>query len=263
MNLCRPDSFKSCAACCGLYNVADATKPSLLNKLRRRTALFGATERSAGALIEYEDRVRSLEGEDPLDPGIHVCEFIGFLDEESRTVGCLLHPLARGNKGVDFRGLCHYGSVACKLFFCPAWEELDARHRAVLVATIDDWHIYGLIATDLNFVRAVFSLLEKRLMRPLDESVLSSARAKGIFQEIIGWKNDWPFKGPSTVRQSRYYCRGLAGTEEPGNVPSVDRIVESLRFTFDIQNEMDGAEELILGAASRFADSCMDDYGNG
>jgi hypothetical protein len=257
MNLCRPDSFKSCAACCGLYNVADATKPSLLNKLRRRTALFGATQRSARAIIEYEDRVRSLEGEARLDPGIHVCEFIGFLDEESRTVGCLLHPLARGNKGVDFRGLCHYGSVACKSFFCPAWEELDAHHRAVLVATIDDWHIYGLIATDLNFIRAVFSLLEERLMRPLDATVLSSARAKGIFKEIIGWKNDWPFKGPSTVRQSRYYCRGVAGTEDRDNAPSVDRIIEGLRFTFDVQDGMDGAEELILGTAARFAQACV------
>ena len=117
MNLCRPDNRKSCAACCGLYNVPDATRPSLVQKLTARTALFASTERSVETLIKYEACVREVERTTALDPAIHVCEFTGFLDEGRNIVGCMLHPTAQGNGGVDFRGLCYYGSVACKSFF--------------------------------------------------------------------------------------------------------------------------------------------------
>jgi len=255
MNLCRPDNRKSCAACCGLYNVADGTRSALTQKLGARTALFAAAERSVKALIKYEDRVRELENGAPLDPAIHDCKFTGFLDEERRIVGCLLHPLSPGNGGVDFRGLCYYGSVACKSFFCPAWDEIDRCHREILAATIDDWHLYGLVVTDVSFVRSVFGLLEESLGHPLDGGVLFSSRARGILAEIVSWKNDWPLRGSTSVRQSLYYARDAAGTGVNDTAPHVETILESLRFTFGIQGEMAGAEEFIVREASRFADS--------
>jgi len=255
MNLCRPDSRKSCAACCGLYNVADGTRSALTQKLGVRTALFAATERSVKALIKYEDHVRELEKGAPLDPAIHVCEFTGFLDQERRTVGCLLHPLAPGNDGVDFRGLCYYGSVACKSFFCPAWDELDRCHREILAATIDDWHLYGLVATDVSFVRGVFGLLEESLGHPVDMGVLFSSSAWGILGEIVAWKNNWPFRESTSVRQSLYYARDAAGTGVSDTASHVATILESLRFTFGAQDEMDGAEEFVVREASRFADA--------
>jgi hypothetical protein len=233
--------------------VADGTRSSLVQKLGARTALFAATERSVNSLVQYEDHVRELEKEAPPDPAIHVCEFTGFLDEERRTVGCLLHPSAPGNGGVDFRGLCYYGSVACKSFFCPAWEGLEPYRGEILAAAIDDWHLYGLVATDLNFVRAVFGLLEEDLGRPLDAGVLVSSPAWGVFKEIISWKSAWPFKGSTLVRQSRYYARDASGTEMTDTSACVATILESLRFTLDIQDEMAGAKEFIVRQVARFA----------
>ncbi|MBI4965835.1 MAG: hypothetical protein HY913_21335 [Desulfomonile tiedjei] len=258
MNLCRPDRGKSCAACCGLYNVADGTKASLTKKLGARTTLFAATERSAEALIKYEESVRLLEKEAPLDLGIHVCEFTGFLDEGWLTVGCLLHPLSPGNGGVDFRGLCYYGSVACKSFFCPAWEALDHHHRTILAAVIDDWHTYGLVATDVNFVRAVFGLLERALGFALDPEVLLSSPAGEIFKEILSWKNDWPFRGSSKVRRSRYYFQEADVNGATGNGSWVGTILESLRFTFDSRDEMDGAEAYVAQRVAEFVKSYHD-----
>jgi len=253
MNLCRPDNSKSCAACCGLYNVPDATRPSLVQKLAARTALFASTERSVNALIEYEAFVREVEKATPLDPAIHVCEFTGFLDEKKKAVGCLLHPLAPVNGGIDFRGLCYYGSVACKSFFCPAWEALDHSHREILAASIDDWHTYGLVVNDVGFVKAVFSLLEENLGEPLEAGVLFKTPASAILKEIMSWKTDWPFKGATRIRRSRYYFRDAPGCETDKTVPTTAAILESIRFTFDIQDEMDGAEEFIAQQAAKFA----------
>lgn len=124
MNLCRPDRGKSCAACCGLYNVPEARRPALRAKLGNRSTIFRTIERSAEAILEFAEYIRQVEAELPLDGEIHACEFAGFLDPGFRSVGCMLHPAAPGNDGIDHRGLCHYGSMACKAFFCPAWNEV-------------------------------------------------------------------------------------------------------------------------------------------
>ncbi len=168
MNLCRPDSSKSCAACCGLYNVPNATRSALQFKLEKRTLAFREVERSPQAIEDYQMWVRANEAEGPLDEAIHVCEFAGFLDPQQRIVGCQLHPTGTGNQGVDLRGLCYYGSMACKSFFCPAWEEIPLRLRDMVCLLIDDWHVYGLVITDVDFVRSLFGLLEDRIEAELD-----------------------------------------------------------------------------------------------
>ena len=62
MNLCRPDDQKSCAACCGLYNIPIATRPALWKNLETRTILFRQTERSVEALEKYEALIRGVRG---------------------------------------------------------------------------------------------------------------------------------------------------------------------------------------------------------
>ncbi len=160
LNLCRPDGRKSCAACCGLYHVTDGRRSPLLAKLQSRTDAFAAVVRDPDSIAEFATRVREREAITPLDPVIHVCEFVGFVDSSRRSPGCMLHPSAPGNRGIDLRGLCHYGSMACRGFFCPATEELEPYQTAILVELIDDWHLYGLVVTDVDYVRSVFRLVE-------------------------------------------------------------------------------------------------------
>ncbi len=159
-NLCRPDGRKSCAACCGLYNVPDGTRSTLMARLEGRTHAFGTVVRDPDAIAEFAAQVSERERVTPLDPVIHVCEFVGFVDSHWRSPGCLLHPSAPGNRGIDLRGLCHYGSMACKGFFCPATEQLEAYQTAILVELIDDWQLYGLVVTDVDYVKSVFRLVE-------------------------------------------------------------------------------------------------------
>jgi hypothetical protein len=52
-------------------------------------------------------------------PEFHHCPYVGLIGNELSRVGCLLHPMAEGNTGVDFRGLSYYGGMACRIYFCP------------------------------------------------------------------------------------------------------------------------------------------------
>ena len=257
MNLCYPDGTKSCAACCGLYNVGDATKQALERKLESRTKIFGETERTAGALIEFEHIVRSSEDNAAVDEVIHVCEFTGFLDEDRRTVGCLLHPTAPGNSGIDLRGLCHYGSMACKAFFCPASECMEPAQREIVVQLVDDWHLYGLVATDLDFVGALFRLVEDRLGGPLTWQLLSRyPEACGVFRQMLQWKNDWPFCRGSRLRRSRYYFKS-SGDTVPDELPDgVERVLSCIRFTYGESGLASDEKELVQQAVERLVNLC-------
>jgi hypothetical protein len=252
MNLCRPDNSKSCAACCGLYNVTDGTRPTLQSKLDARTNLFRTVDRTPDALNEYEEHIRSVEHAPAHDAVIHVCEFSGFVDPHGRSVGCMLHPSASGNAGIDLRGMCHYGSMACKSFYCPAWTELPLLHRNVITEIIDDWYLYGLVITDVNFVLSLFRLVEQRLRKRIDPSFLNRRRARRAFLTMLQWKDTWPLSGNSSTRLSRYYVNDMSTKDARDGCGEISRLVESLRFTFDTDGIMNGADEMVMAGIEEF-----------
>lgn len=77
------------------------------------------TSRSIDAILAFEQERLRAEGSDVPIPDFHHCVFVGLIQDGGERIGCLLHPLALGNGGVDWRGLSFYGGAACKYFFCP------------------------------------------------------------------------------------------------------------------------------------------------
>lgn len=257
MNLCVPDSRKSCAACCGLYNVFDATRPALQEKLQTHTKIFRRTARSTGALFAFEEKIRGFQADSPVDEAIHVCEFTGFVDEDSRVPGCLLHPTAPGNGGVDLRGLCHYGSMACKAFFCPAWEGIELRQRMIVVRLVEDWHLYGLVATDLDFLGALFRLVEGRLRRRLTSDFLDrNQNARRIFRQMLQWKDDWPLRGSSRLRRSRYYCKPSDESNSRDRQEIGDCLLGCIRFTFGLSDTNGSDAHLVEETLEHLVEAC-------
>ncbi len=255
MNLCRPDTSKSCAACCGLYNVADGTRLALHEKLVNRTNRFRAVERAPDALNGFQAEVRSREMTPPHDEIIHVCEFTGFVDLHQKSVGCMLHPCAPGNEGIDLRGMCHYGSMACKSFHCPAWEELPLRHKQIITDVVDDWHLYGLVITDVDFVLSLFELLEEQLDAALDPSFVKCSPTRWAFLEMLKSKDSRFLAGVSSARfrLSRYYFRLSASRNLAPGAGPMDRILNCLQFTYGSHEPIPGAERLVSRCIDRFA----------
>ncbi len=253
VNLCQPDNRKSCAACCGVYNVPDGNRQTLLLKLANHAALFRDTPRTPDALDQYATVIQRLEAEPPLDQMIHVCEFAGFVDPDGRLVGCMLHPAAPGNHGIDLRGLCYYGSLACTTFWCPACEEISASQKTIILHLLDDWHIYGLVASDAGFVIPLFNLLEASIGEAVEPNRLLSGPAADIVKGILDWKDNWPFGGLSRIRQSQHYAKGPRvsfGSDPPSNM---QLLLSSLDFTFGITGPFAGREELVKGRLADFA----------
>ena len=181
-HLCQPDKQKSCGWCCGLYNSHDTSRAGLVRKLRARTEEFTRTRRTAEAILYFSERHREKEKSQLLDPEFYSCEFVGFLNEEETLVGCMLHPLARGNGGTDWRGLSFHGAMACQGFFCRSYRELSPVQKEIILSTVNDWFLFGLVISDADLIHSFFRLVEEN---SIDPAALLAAPASKLVHEFF------------------------------------------------------------------------------
>jgi hypothetical protein len=200
VHLCQPDEHKSCGACCGLYNYRDNRRGVLAERLRRRTKIFTLLRDDPG---RYRHEVAGLEGA-KLYETIYNCEFLAFVDEEEKRVGCLLHPQL--NNGVDLRGISFYGDALCRQHLCPSHEKLTAREKGVVVRLLDDWYLYGLCITDIDLVKTYLFHIQNALGEEFDPAQLDATPAlKRLMKGFFSWKGQWPFRREKALRFGKYY----------------------------------------------------------
>jgi hypothetical protein len=181
-HLCQPDKQKSCSWCCGLYNSQDTSRAGLVRKLRARTEEFTRTRRTAEAILYFSESNREKEKSQLLDPEFYSCEFAGFLNAEETLVGCMLHPLARGNGGTDWRGLSFHGAMACQGFFCRSYRELSPVQKDIILSTVNDWFLFGLVISDADLIHSFFRLVEEN---SIDPATLLVAPASQLVHEFF------------------------------------------------------------------------------
>ncbi len=152
-SLCQRQAA-SCGACCGLYNRRDHSRAGLLETLRRRTGALAGVRRTLEDFRATAARLAAAEPP-PLFPAVRVCPLLGLLDQEETRVGCLAHPAVTG--GLDLRDAGVYGAPICESFTCPshAWLSVDEAELAALAC--GDAHLYGLVVTDVPFLRAALA----------------------------------------------------------------------------------------------------------
>ncbi|HET7753307.1 MAG TPA: hypothetical protein VFK85_05300 [Anaeromyxobacteraceae bacterium] len=152
--LCQREDA-SCGACCGLYNRLDHSRDAVHRLLVRRTRALAGVPRTADAFRAAAREVSAWE-EAPLFPSVRICPLLGYLDAAETRVGCLAHPLATG--GVDLRDCGAYDARICESFFCPshAWLSEAEAEIAARACARDPW-LYGVVVTDVPFLRAVLS----------------------------------------------------------------------------------------------------------
>ena len=257
MHLCQPEQGKSCGACCGLYNWHDHTRPTLTALLRRRRALF----LSLGVgpdLAHYSREAKALHHGPKLLEDIHNCEFLGFLDDGERKVGCLLHPSV--NEGVDLRDFSFYGPGLCAAHLCPSYAHLTEVESLAAINAIDDWYLYGLVITDIDFVKGFLRHAQDLLGDALRPVYLDDPRVSAALGEFFELKLNWPFASKEP-RLGKYYF-----TEREYRVARIDYekrwkfkpsrfdgILVSLSSEFHSETEVREAEAVIEGMVQRFA----------
>jgi len=238
--LCQISPKVSCGACCGLYNVADPSPENIEAMLIRRSRWFADAPRTVAGIDAFKERVESVEpGERPF-PDFHHCAFLGMIEDVGRRVGCLLHPLAKGNGGLDWRGLSYYGGMACRTYFCPSVRKLPPRWLAALRSSMDHWYLHGLLVTERQLLNEFFRELERRIGRKIEASDFSAgSRASRCLREFARLKVDWPFRRRSAPGVCNYFFEdGLyprpewKTAPENGNRSSFDAIFRELDSGF-------------------------------
>jgi hypothetical protein len=205
IHLCQPDSRKSCGACCGLYNYSANSRDSLLERLRKRTALFRQTVKGRADLPRFSEMVRNSEDNSRIYEVIYCCEYLGFIEGEGK-VGCLLHPMQ--NDGVDLRDVSFYGRQLCDGHFCPSYHYISPAEKKALINIIDDWHLFGLCVTDIDLVKEYFRLISERIGEMPHPEVFLKPELKNSALRFFELKTSWPFRSRADNRFGKYYFEG-------------------------------------------------------
>ncbi len=222
--LCQVSANVSCAACCGLYNAADCSLTGLQKMLADRSERFVSLPRNAETIVEFGRQVKSSQLHNRPWDDFHHCPFIGLIGEYRQRVGCLLHPLAEGNKGVDYRGLSHYGGMACRQYFCPSYRDLAAEIKTVIQHLAANWYEYGLMVTEAVLLGAMVSEIEKRLGTPLHlRDVLDRPAGLRVWHEVIFLKIDWPYRQGDGKGLCHYFFSDRKYGREPVDYAAAGR----------------------------------------
>lgn len=187
-HLCQPGGGASCGACCGLYNFRDHSRGAIAEALGRQTDALVGVPRTQEAFREVALRLRSQQPA-PAFSQVRVCPLLGFLDAGRTRVGCMAHPRQTG--GVDLRDCGVYTADLCQTFECPSFLWLTDAQARLVRAACPDWYLYGLIVTDVEYVRGALRLIEDALARPVDpDALVASPAALSAMRALFRLKED-------------------------------------------------------------------------
>lgn len=255
--LCQPDENKSCGACCGLYNYVDSSCSSLAVRLRERRIRFRKLVKSPGDIGYYTDATFASEDFTPRYEVIYCCEYLGFLDESEKRVGCLLHPLQ--NSGLDLRTCSFYGQETCAGHVCPSHHFIPSNQAQSLIRIIEGWYLYGLCLTDIDLVTGYFRLLADNVGEEIKQQVFDEEIFKIIARDFFSWKISWPFRSDEINRLGKYYFDGsqymisyIDYARFGREISSFDKIFMSLSSVFNSAGEIDSAENMVRENVQKF-----------
>ncbi|MCP4351822.1 MAG: hypothetical protein GY795_40690 [Desulfobacterales bacterium] len=250
--LCQVNDQVSCGACCGLFNVSDVSQSVLTSMLMRRTEAFAKVPRNMDSILEFKEEIEAREIQVRPFPDFHHCPYIGLTGPNRSCVGCLLHPLASGNNGIDFRGLSYYGGVACRVYFCPTYHSLPKSYKEIIRKIATDWYLYGMVITEVNMLNAFFQETEKRLGYEITKEDFSwNGKSADIVREFLSLKIDWPFRASNTILCNYFfgdklYPKPLFNYKAIGSsVSKYDVILQELVSSFDSAEELHWAENIL------------------
>ncbi|MCA9771027.1 MAG: hypothetical protein KC466_01380 [Myxococcales bacterium] len=257
VHLCQPRPGLACGACCGLYNHADSRAETLRPRLRERTRLAAEMRGEDDWPERYAEIIKGREPTGRLYETIYTCEYLGYVDDGERRVGCLLHPLL--NDGKDLRDHSFYGREICAGHFCPSYTYLTEAEQRAVVAACDDWYLYGAVVTDIDLVKDVFAQAERALAESIRADVVERPGPARALGDLFRLRFAWPWRAEGMPRFGKYYFLGEdygiaeVNYAEVGAAPSrFDRILRAFESRFETIDALREAESRVEGHLDAF-----------
>lgn len=207
-----------------MYNHTRSDEEGTLARLALRSAAFYRTADVSDeeSLQSFRNRWEEASPIEKLLSGLPNCPFLGLLDYDEASdkpasaykVGCMVHPAQ--NDGIDGRDCGVYDRHTCEEYLCGAHDLLGDREKLMIVRAIDDSYLYGLIITDVLFVRQLFEQAARiNGMEPPERRLDTKAaiEAAGDYFEL---KRDWPYAAADGVFGQMRPGRGLTCDRRDG-----------------------------------------------
>lgn len=251
--LCQVSETVSCGACCGLYNIPNLSQGKLEILLSKRTETFASVPRTEDGIYGFQRRNEGPHRRSRPFPDFHHCPFLGLIGGEKSRVGCLLHPAVPGNNGVDYQSLSWYGEQACRTYFCPTTRKLPTVYQSILIQTIDNWYVFGLIVTEHALVTSYFEEVESRLGRHITvDDYTQNFRAANAFREFAILKCKWPYHRDNCHGPCNYFFENglyprldVMRTTPDIRLSPYEKILRELDSGFSSAKELAAAEQLL------------------
>ncbi|MBF0224716.1 MAG: hypothetical protein HQK76_04600 [Desulfobacterales bacterium] len=250
--LCQINDLVSCGACCGLYNIENISYEYLTDILTYRTVIFQKIPRTTEDILKFKENIEAKENQNRPFIDFHHCPFIGMVGEKKSRVGCLLHPLNEGNKGIDFRGLSFYGGMACRIYFCPSCKKLPKSYKEIVRDLSENWYEFGLIITETKMLNTFFKELENCIGKPIDrEEIVHHTSRKAIIKKFLRLKFNWQFKLKSASLCNYFfeddqYLKPCIDYQSIASMPSKhDLILRELNSNFNYIDELKESENIL------------------
>ena len=267
--LCQPGRNIGCGSCCGMYNTRESSPHQIQARLLERTRAFEQH-------VDIHD-VPSLQAfrlqwepapEDKLLSDLPSCPFLGYLDADAPggRVGCMIHPTRYD--GLDQRDCGVYDRFICEDYLCAAHSLLSLREKRLILDAVEDSFLYGLVITDVRFVRALFELTAQRNGMAPPERVLQRPQALEHARAYFELKRDWPYRGIDGIFGSVVPGQGLetsrrappheqvrASSGQDVKAHALDAVLICLGTQVSTLEELRHARALVDAALERFGDA--------
>lgn len=251
--LCQVSETVSCGACCGLYNVEDPCRHRISGMLERRSFEFSGVPREIDAIVDFgRKEYEKVAAEGFPMPEFHHCPYLGLIGPDTSRVGCLLHPMGAGNNGIDFRGLSYYGSMTCRVYFCPTHNRISANLKNIIRSVIDDWYLFGLIIQETKLLEAFQDEIARRCGRDFEDTQYTpGAEVRRVWFRLFELKVNWPFSASGLPLANYFfndylYSRQQVDYSDTGRTSSgYDAIFRELGSVFESEAQLVQAERIM------------------
>ena len=78
-----------------------------------------------------------------------------------------------------------YDAEICESFLCPSFSWLSEEEAALAEVATGDFHLYGLVVTDVPFLRAVLGAVAAGAGARVERRHLEDARFRGALRRLL------------------------------------------------------------------------------